>query len=130
MYKFWYDNVKPKYGEKAKLCYMDTNIFIAYVETDDIYKDIMEDVETRFGTSNFEIERPLTKEKSKRVIGLMKDQLGEQFIKELDGLRTKACSYLKDSNDKDKKAKDTKKCAIKTKLKFQDYKNCLEAAQT
>ena len=90
----------------------------------------MEDVETRFGTSNFEIERPLTKEKSKRVIGLMKDQLGEQFIKELDGLRTKAGSYLKDSNDKDKKAKDTKKCAIKTKLKFQDYKNCLEAAQT
>ena len=90
----------------------------------------MEDVETRFGTSNFEIERPLTKEKSKRVIGLMKDQLGEQFIKELDGLRTKACSYLKDSNDKDKKAKDTKKCAIKTKLKFQDYKNCLEVAQT
>ena len=52
MYKFWYDNVKPKYDEKAKLCYMDTNIFIAYVETDDIYKDIVEDVEKRLETSN------------------------------------------------------------------------------
>ena len=87
-------------------------------KTDDIYKDIVEDVEKRFGTSNFEIERPLTKEKSKRIIGLMKDELGEQFTKELDGLRAKAFSYLKDSNYKDKKAKDTKKCAMKRKLKF------------
>ena len=50
MYEFWYDYVKPKYGEKAKLCYMDTNSFIVYIKTDDIYKDIAEDVETRFDT--------------------------------------------------------------------------------
>ena len=62
----------------------------------------MEDVETRFGTSNFEIERPLTKEKSKRIIGLMKDELGEQFTKELDGLRAKPFSYLNDGSDKDR----------------------------
>ena len=62
----------------------------------------MEDVETRFGTSNFEIERPLTKEKSKRIIGLIKDELGEQFTKELDGLRAKPFSYLKDGSDKDR----------------------------
>ena len=47
MYEFWYDYVKPKYGEKAKLCYMDTDSFIVYIKTDDIYKDIGEDVETR-----------------------------------------------------------------------------------
>ena len=46
MYEFWYDYVKP-YGEKAKLRYMDTDIFIVYIKTDDIYKDIAEDVETR-----------------------------------------------------------------------------------
>ena len=40
MYEFWYDYVKPKYGEKAKLCYMDTDSFIVYINTDDIYKDI------------------------------------------------------------------------------------------
>ena len=61
MYKFWYDYVKPKYGENAKLCYMDTDIFIVHVKTDNIYKDMAEDVETRFGTSNVEIDIPLPK---------------------------------------------------------------------
>ena len=50
MYEFWYDYVKPKYGENAKLCYMDTDSFIVYVKADDTYKDIAEDVETRFDT--------------------------------------------------------------------------------
>ena len=50
MYEFWYDYVKLKYGEKAKLCYMDTDSFIVYIKTDDIYKGIAEDVETRFDT--------------------------------------------------------------------------------
>ena len=53
MYEFWYDYIKPKYGEKAKLCYMGTDSFIIHVKTDDIYKDIAEDVETRFDTSNY-----------------------------------------------------------------------------
>ena len=61
MYEFWYDYVKPKYGEKAKLCYMDTDSFIVYIKTDYIYKDIAEDVETRFDTSNYELDRPLPK---------------------------------------------------------------------
>ena len=50
MYDFWYDYVKPKYGEKTKSCYMDTGSFIVYTKTDDIYRDITEDVETRFDT--------------------------------------------------------------------------------
>ena len=53
MYQFWYDYVKPKYGKKAKLCYMDTDSFIVYIKTDDIYKDLAEDVETRFDASNY-----------------------------------------------------------------------------
>ena len=66
IYEFWYDYVKPKYGEKVKLCYMDRDSFIVYIKTEDIYKDIAEDVETRFGTSNCEFEcnsirRPLAK---------------------------------------------------------------------
>ena len=68
MYQLWYDYVKPKYGKKAKFCYMDTDSFIVYIKTDDIYKDIAEDVETRFDTSNYEseynfIESPLPKYK-------------------------------------------------------------------
>ena len=60
-YKFWYLYVKPKYGENAKLCYMDIDSFIVHVKTDDIYKDIAENVEARFDTSNFEKDRPLPK---------------------------------------------------------------------
>ena len=59
----------------------------------------------------------------------MKDELAGQIMKELVGLRAKTYSYLKDNNDEDKKAKGTKKLVIKRKLKFEDYKNCLEAAQ-
>ena len=63
------------------------------------------------------------------VIRLMKDELGGQIMKEFVGLRAKTYSYLKDNNDENKKAKGTKKCVIKRKIKFQDYKNCLEVAQ-
>ena len=59
----------------------------------------------------------------------MKNELGGQLVKELFGLRAKTYSYLKDNNDEDKKTECTKKCIVKRKLKFEDYKNCLEEAQ-
>ena len=59
----------------------------------------------------------------------MKDELGGQVTKEFVGKRAKTYSYLKENNDEDKKAKDTKKSFIQRKFKFQDYKNCLEVAQ-
>ena len=81
MYAFWYDYVKPKNGEFSKLCYMDSDSFIVHLKTDDIYKDIAEDVEKGFDTFNFEIDRPLPKGKSKKVIGLIEDELGGQIMK-------------------------------------------------
>ena len=66
MYDFWYDYVKPKYGEKVKLYYMDTNSFTVYIKTDGIYKNIIEDVETRFQTSDYELDRLLPKGKYKK----------------------------------------------------------------
>ena len=68
VYEIWHNNLKSKYGEKAKLCYMDTDSFIVFIKTDDIYEDIAEDVETRFDTSNYELDRPLPKGKNKKVI--------------------------------------------------------------
>ena len=65
MYEFLYDYVKSKYDENTKLWFMDTESFIVHVKADDIYKDIAEDVETSFDTSNFELERPLPKGKNK-----------------------------------------------------------------
>ena len=72
---------------------MDINSFIAYIKTDDIYKDIAEDTETRFDTSNYDLNRPLSKGKSKKVIRVMQNELGRKIMKEFAGLRAKIYSY-------------------------------------
>ena len=77
LYEFWYDSNKPKYKEKAEVCYMGRGSVIVYIKMD-IYKDIAEEFEARFGTSNYELDRPIPKRKNKKVIGLMKDELGEK----------------------------------------------------
>ena len=82
MYECWYDYVKPKHGENAKICYMNTGSFIVYVKIEDIYKGIAEDIKTRFDTSKFELGKPLPKEKNKNFFGLMKDELGGQIMVE------------------------------------------------
>ena len=125
MYEFWYDYMKPKYGNNVKLCYMDTDSFIMSIKTEDFYKDIANDIEKRFDTSNYEVDRPLPTGKNKKVIGLMKDELGERVITEFVALRPKTYSYLTDDCKEDKKAKGTKKSLIKRVIKFDDYKNCL-----
>ena len=75
-YKFWYDYVKPKYGGKAELYYMDIDTFIVYIKTGDIYKEIAEDIEARSDPSNYELVRPLPTGQNKNLIGLIKDELG------------------------------------------------------
>ena len=79
----------PKYGNDVKLCYMDTDSFIMNIKTEDFYKDIANDVEKRFDTSNYEVNRPLPTGKNKKVIGLMKDELGGKIITEFITLRPK-----------------------------------------
>ena len=101
---------KKKYGEK----YADS--FIAYIETDNIYEDIIKDVEIRFDTSSHEWHRSLTKGKNNKVIGLMKDQLAEKIITKFVGLRQKIYSYLVDDGSEDKKRKTHKKVCIKRKI--------------
>ena len=124
-YEFWYDYMKPKYGNRVKLCYMDTDSFIMNIKANDFYKDISNNVDERFDTSNYEVNSPLPTGKNKKVIGLMKDELGGKIITEFVTLRPKTYSYLTDDGKEDKKAKGTKKCVIKRMIKFNDYKNCL-----
>ena len=125
MYEFWYDYMKPKYKDNVKLCYMDTDSFVMNIKTEDFYKDIANDVEKRFDTSNYEVNRSLPTGKNEKVIGLMKDELGGKVITEFVALRPKTYSYLTDDCKEDKKAKGTKKCVIKRMIKFNDYENCL-----
>ena len=131
MYEFWYDYMKPKYGDGVKFCYMDTDSFTMHIKTEDFYKDIADDVEKRFDTSIYEVDRPLPAGKNKNVIGLMKDELGRRIITKFVAFRPKTYAYqIDDYNDDDdgnklKKAKGTKKCVIKRELKFNNYKDCL-----
>ena len=110
MYEFWYDYVKVKYMDNAKLCYMDTDSFVINVKTKDFYKDIAEGVKERFDTSNFSYDRPLPINMNRKVVGLMKDELGGGIMNEFVALRPKAYSYRTDDLVELKKAKGTKKC--------------------
>ena len=104
MYEFWYDYLKQKYGEKAKLRCMDTDIFMVYITIADIYVHISKDVETRFDSSNYELGRSLPKGKNR----LMKDKLGRKIMTDFAALIPKTYSYLTDDSDQNKKAKGTK----------------------
>ena len=126
MYEFWYDYIKPKYKEKAKLCYMDTDSFVIHIFTEDFFEDINNDVERWFDTSNYDKidKRPLLIGKNKKVIGMFKDELGGKIMKEFCAPRAKTYPYLIDDDDiEKKKAKGTKKCRIKRRLKLKDYKD-------
>ena len=125
MYEFWYDYMKRKYGDMVKLCYTDTNSLVMNIKTKDFYKDIAKDVEERFNTSNYGFDRPLPKGKNKKVIGLMKDELGGGIITEFVALRPKTYSFMTNEFIEIKKGKGTKKCVIKKMLKFEDYNKCL-----
>ena len=87
MYRL-YDYVKPAYRKKTKLCDMDTDSFIVYIKIHGIYKDIAEDIETRFDTASYElecnpIERSLPNGKNKKVIGLSKNKISGKIMKNL-----------------------------------------------
>ena len=80
MYEFWYDYIKPKYQDKAKLCYMDTDSFVIHIKTEDFYEDIANDVEKWFDTSNYENDkRPLPLGQNKKIISLFRDEQVERL---------------------------------------------------
>ena len=125
MYEFHYDYMKRKYDEKSlKLLYLDTDSLVYDIKTEDFYKDTAEDVETRFNTSGYKPERPLLIGKNKKVIGLMKDELGGKIMKEFISLRPKMYSYRVEEQES-KKCKGIKKCVVKKTISFEDYKRCL-----
>ena len=68
IYEFWYDYMQPKYNDNVKLCYMDTDSFIMNINTNDIYEDIANNVENKFDTSNYEVNRPLPTGKNKKLL--------------------------------------------------------------
>ena len=132
MYEFHYDYMVPKYGDRLRLCYMDTDSLVYDIKTEDFYEDIANDVEARFDTSGYSKTdfRPLPIGLSKKVIGLMKDELGGKIMTEFMALRPKLYSYKKLDGSEDKKCKGIKKCVVKKTLTFEDYKTCLFSDST
>ena len=106
---------------------MDTDSFVINIKTKDFYKDIAMDVKERFDTSNCIYDRPLPIGVNKKIIGLMKDELGGGIITEFVALRPKAYLYITNDFTELQKAKGTKKCVVKKMLRFSDYKNCLSS---
>ena len=126
IYEFHYDYMVPKYGlEKLKLCYMDTDSLVYDIKTEDFYADITDDVPARFDTSGYCPNRPPPVGLNKKVIGLMKDELGGKIMTDFMALRPKLYSYKKLDGSEDKKCKGIKKCVFKKTLTFEDYKTCL-----
>ena len=107
---------------------MDTDSFVYEIETEDFYRDIAKDVETKFDTSRYSKDdnRPLPVRKNKKVIGMMKDELGGKIMTKFVVLRAKMYAY-KEIGKKlgDKCCKGTKKCVVAESLTFDDYKTCL-----
>ena len=106
---------------------MDTNSLIYHIKTEDFYADIAGDVEERFDMSGYDKKeaRPLSIGMNKKVIGLMKDELGDTIMTEFVALRPELYSFRKLDGTEDKKCKGIKKCIVKKTLTFEDYKNCL-----
>ena len=112
MYEFHYDYMKRKYADnKLTLRYMGTDSLIYNIETDDFYKDIADDVESRFDMSGYVPDRPLPIGRNKNVIGKMKDELGGDIMTEFVALRPKIYAY-KVGNMESKKCKGIKKCVV------------------
>ena len=129
MHEFWYDYIKPKYGDRAQLLYTDTDRFVIHIITKDFYKGIVDDVKKWFDTSNYDEnktgKRLLPMGMNKKIIAFFKDELGGMIITEFCALRLKMYAYLMEDGIEKKKAKGTKKAVMKNKLMLENYKHCL-----
>ena len=134
MYEFHYDYVKPKYSSAARLMYMDTDSLVYHIKTDDFYRDIAADVESRFDTSGYIVERALPLGKNKKALGvskgdesgIFKDECGGEIMAEFVGLRAKMYAYRMYTGKVHKRCKGTKKCVVKKCISFEDFKRCYE----
>ena len=119
MYEFHYDYMRRKNdSQNLKLCYMDTDSLVYQIRTDDFYADIASQVPVRFDTSAHRSDKPLPMGLNKKVIGLLKDEMGGDVIEEFIALRPKLYSCRKHCGKEEKKCKGIKKNVIKKTLTF------------
>ena len=127
MYDFHYNYIKPKYDDRAKLLFTDTDSLAYEIQTEDFYRDISSDVKSKFDTSNYPKNHPsgILTGVNKKVIGMFKDEAAGKQIAEFVGLRAKLYSYRVEKSYEEKKCKGVKKAVLKKTISFNDYKDCL-----
>ena len=132
MYEFWYDYIKPKYKEKAKLCYMVTDSLLLTFLLKTFLRILIMVLKDGLDRSNYDNndKKPLLIGKNKRLIRMFRDELGGKIIKEFCAPRAKTYAYSMDDDIENKKAKGTKKCIIKHRIKFKDYKDSIYKNKT
>ena len=131
MFDFHYNYIKPKYGNKAKLLFTDTDSFLYEIQTEDFYKDISGDVKNRFDTSNYPEGHPsgIPTGINNKVLGMFKDEAAGKPINEFVGLRAKLYSYKMDEGKENKRCKGIKKAVVEKSIRHEDYKKCLETGK-
>ena len=131
MYDFHYNYIKPKYEEKAKLLFTDTDSFMYEIETEDFYKDISKDVKDRFDTSDYPENHPsgIPTGINKKVLGMFKDEAAGKIIKEFVGLRAKLYSFIMEDGKENKRCKGVKKQVVESSITHEDYKTCLRTGK-
>jgi len=126
MYEFHYDYIKQKYGDKAILLYTDTDSLAYEIQTEDFYKDINLYVERQFDISDMPSDHlsGIKSGMNKKVVGMMKDELGGKIMTEFVGLRAKLYTYKMLHEKETKKCKGIKKSVVDKTISFEAYKEC------
>ena len=136
MYEFYYEYIKPKYGNEVKLCYTDADSFIMQIFANDFYADISSDVNRWFDTSCYskESNKPLEVDVNEKVPGMMEDETGDDEMIKSVNVRAKLFSHVRQINKgsckEKKKAKSIKKCVKEQCIKFQDYVDAIKLNKT
>lgn len=127
MYKFWYDYLKPKYGDDVRLLATDTDSLIFHVKTEDAFKDMAAD-EHLFDRSEYSNEGMLgwmKDDRNKKVVGLFKDETGNTPIEEFVGLKPKMYGLKLTDNSVKKTCKGVKKSVVKKEITYENYRDCV-----
>ena len=120
MYDFHYNTIKKRYGDKATLCFTDTDSLTYHIQTEDFYADMKQDLHL-YDTSDYPKDHICYSTANKKVIGKFKDETNAKPIYEFCGLRAKMYSILKDEEHNKAVAKGIKKNIIK-RLKHEQFK--------
>jgi len=128
MYKFYYETLKPKYGDRLKLLFTDTDSLCCVIETKDLYRDMEEDIDF-YDTSNFDPTHPLYSKSNQRFLGKIKSETGSILPLKFVGLKAKMYSLLYESGGQ-KKVKEIKKNFVKTHVRHENFLHVLQNPTT